>query len=309
MSYLLRGGSVSLGAFFLFYVVFSCVLVGLWPLLRKGSESLGANSLFALRLMPLLGAAALVMSVLVPSFLDLEPRTTEETIGAVGVLLACAGMFVIAAGIFSAGWAVWRTQRFVSSCAPRREINVEGPAVAVEIAAPTPVLLVAGAWRPKLLISEGARELLDNREMEMATRHEMAHVHRSDNLKKLALRLCGFPCLKDLERSWIEASEIAADDAAVTDQAAALDLASALLKIASSRNPARVPELAMSLAAARDRALRARVKRLLEWQQPAERRPRWMLRIALVAIPLLLAAVAYGPLLGYAHEFTELIIR
>ena len=65
--------------------------------------------------------------------------------------------------------------------------------------------------------------------------HEIAHVRRRDNLKKLLLRFVAFPRMAGLEAAWIEATEMAADDAAVLNASEALDLAAALLKLSRIR--------------------------------------------------------------------------
>jgi Zn-dependent protease with chaperone function len=71
-----------------------------------------------------------------------------------------------------------------------------------------------------------------------AIAHESGHLAARDNLKRAALRACRdsltiFPCGVSLDRAWAAASESAADEhAAKGEGAVALDLASALVKIA-----------------------------------------------------------------------------
>jgi hypothetical protein len=68
--------------------------------------------------------------------------------------------------------------------------------------------------------------------------HEKAHLSAFDNLKRGALRLCRdfrsfMPIGKSLDHAWAEAAEFAADeDAAQRGSEVALDLASALVKVA-----------------------------------------------------------------------------
>jgi beta-lactamase regulating signal transducer with metallopeptidase domain len=145
--------------------------------------------------------------------------------------------------------------------------------------------------------------------MQAAIRHELAHASRHDNFKKLAFQVSRFPFLSGLERSWMQAAELAADDAAVIDESSAVDLASALLKVAS-RTPAReMPELATSLVPHTEQELRTRIERLISWEHrpaSASRRRLWVLFI-LTGLGAL--AVSYGPLLRQVHELSELLIR
>ena len=52
-----------------------------------------------------------------------------------------------------------------------------------------------------------------------------------DNLKKALISATPFPGMSGIESAWREASELAADDAAVANRQNALDLAAALIKL------------------------------------------------------------------------------
>jgi beta-lactamase regulating signal transducer with metallopeptidase domain len=246
---------------------------------------------------------------MVPSFLYLEPFRNDETVGICAMALAGGGIVAIVFGLLSALWAWWKTLRIASSCARNRQFRFESGISAVEISAPNPVILVAGIWCPTFFISRQARELLDHREMQMAIQHEMAHIRFRDNLKKLMLRLCRFPFLSELERRWVQAAEFAADDAAARDESSALDLASALLKIATGPNPAQMPVIAMGLVTTSDSALHERIERLLAWQPSAGSRCRRSHPGPMTVFILALLIATYVPLLGQVHELTELLVR
>ena len=143
-------------------------------------------------------------------------------------------------------------------------------------------------------------------ELAAAIRHELVHVRRRDNLKKLLLRAFAFPFFGMLERAWIEAAEINADDEATKDEREALDLASALLKI--SRLNARVScrELAMDLVSARD-PVEARVERLLAWKSRAPAARSWRLPVMLAILSVVMFASMWE--LAPVHAITELLIR
>jgi len=307
VTYFVRGAVISLAMFFAVYCFFSLAIAAAWRVLR-GKRKFTAGLLYGIRILPLAVAAVAASFFIVPSFLYLEPFGDGETVGFSALLLAFGGAIVIVAGLLSAVWAWWSAVRFASKFACGRHFSLDSGLSAVELGLPGPLILVAGIWRPTFFVSRQARELLGDREMHIAIEHELAHVRFRDNLKKLLLLLCRFPFFGDLERSWSQAAEFAADDAAVRDQSSALDLASALLTIASGPQPAQLPVTAMRLVSSSDEALRERVERLLAWQPHAERYTPGGYR-PLIAIALGLFITTYVPLLARIHELTELLVR
>ena len=306
MMYLLRWAVVSFGVFFLLYASLSLVVAISWRTFRK---RLNATALFTMRVLPLFCASAIVLLVAVPSFFYLEPNSAEESVGLSGILMALGGGAIILIGVVSVVAAWRRASRFLASCAANsRQLKTDVGVPAFEVSGPAPALLVGGVCRPRLLVSGRAAELLSQREMDAAIRHELAHVRRRDNLKKLVLHFCGFPFLAALDREWLTAAEIAADDAAVNDEQTALDLASALLKIARDSSSAPMPALAMSLVPERGVAISARVERLLSWKRPATQRGSW-LPLALITGIAVVAVAHYPWVLAQMHEFTELLVR
>jgi Zn-dependent protease with chaperone function len=310
MTYLFHLVVLAFGAFFLVYVALSIALAAAWPLLKKRGEGWEASVLFTLRIVPLLVAVAVVGLLIVPSFLYLEPFGTGEALQSLGLTLAFGGITVISAGAILALLASRRATRFVAAYPRIRTVEVAGSnTTALAVAAPTPMLMVAGVCQPKLLISEEASRLLEPDEMQAAIRHELAHITCHDNLKKLVLRLIQFPFLHGLEQTWKRAAELAADDAAATNELAAVYLASALLKVAS-RASSRLPELTMSLLPDEAHTLRLRIDRLLAWKPRSEgRSSRSVLWTSFALLGLLLLTLGYGPLLGQVHELTELLFR
>ena len=310
MTYLFHLVVLAFGAFFLVYVALSIALAAAWPLLKKRGEGWEASVLFTLRIVPLLVAVAVVGLLIVPSFLYLEPFGTGEALQSLGLTLAFGGITVISAGAILALLASRRATRFVAAYPRIRTVEVAGSnTTALAVAAATPMLMVAGVCQPKLLISEEASRLLEPDEMQAAIRHELAHITCHDNLKKLVLRLIQFPFLHGLEQTWKRAAELAADDAAATNELAAVYLASALLKVAS-RASSRLPELTMSLLPDEAHTLRLRIDRLLAWKPRSEgRSSRSVLWTSFALLGLLLLTLGYGPLLGQVHELTELLFR
>lgn len=307
--FLLRGAVISLEVFFLSYVLLSAAVVILWRLLGQTCRRSSAPILFWTRMLPLLGATTAVACFILPSFLYLEPHAAEESIGAIALLFALCGALLLAAGCGGAMWAWRKTSQLVVPCLQQaRRLGARDGIAAYEFASAVPAVLVTGIWRPKLLLSKRALELLDDDEMHAAIRHEAAHVRRRDNLKKLALRFCRFPGLNSLEREWLGAAEMTADDDAAGEQSSALELASALLKMA--RGPAQpvIPELGMTLIPERGAAVAVRIERLLNWEPsppPRSRHYPWALLLGSVVA----VAMHYAWVLVRVHEFTEFLVR
>ena len=101
----------------------------------------------------------------------------------------------------------------------------------MRVSGAAPPLTVAGILRPSVWLSRAAEFVLTERELQSALRHEFVHVRRRDNLRKLILRLVAFPGMAELESAWREATEMAADDGAVSSASEALDLAAAVIKL------------------------------------------------------------------------------
>jgi hypothetical protein len=309
--YFLRGAVVSLGVYFLIYVALSVIVVCCGRVVRSRRIALNAGRLYGIRVLPLAGAVGIVGLFSVPSFLYLEPYVTDERIGLLGISIAIGGGMFISLGLASVLSAWWKTSRFLASCKGISErMEIEPGAPAFEVTGAGPALLVAGIFRPRILISRGAGELLDAPEMQVAIRHELAHVRRRDNLKKLVLRFCSFPFMAKLEREWLHAAELAADDAAVNDEHAALDLASALIKMTRQRPRMLTPELAMSLVPHEGTLLTGRIERLLRWQRHVQTpTPHFRILMVGVALAVLIVGFHYGSILQRMHEVTELLMR
>jgi len=215
-----------------------------WGALRNRLEgwpaAARARLLFALRVFPSIIAAVCVGALILPAYVAHEPRRAVEPVGLkLGVLAV-----VSAAGLLLALWrgvAAWIATRslvkdWLRLAEPVRFDQVRIPAY--RLRHQFPVIAIVGAIRPKLFIADHLFQSLTSEEMAAAIAHECGHLAARDNLKRAALRACRdalaiFPCGARLDRAWAEASEAAADEhAARGERAVALDLASALIKIA-----------------------------------------------------------------------------
>ncbi len=320
--------AVVFSVFFLVYVILSLAVCFGWRrvstsrYIRNLSPGPRANLLFALRILPFAAAAAVTAAFILPSFILLEPRAIEEPMGALALALGSCGIGVIVFGVGFALAALVRASRLISrwtSDAKAVESQVSVPVLRINRT--TPALTAAGILRPRVLLSNAARFVLNRNELHTALRHEMAHVHRRDNLKKLSLRFVTFPGMKKLETAWLESTEMAADDAAVESVGDALDLAAALIKLSKITSSARYglesgsEELMTAFIHVSSKLINARVERLIRWQDQRPVAGRSYSRLyatGAVAMTFAIAAAfaaTYSQLLTQAHIATEWLVR
>jgi beta-lactamase regulating signal transducer with metallopeptidase domain len=318
----LRGIAVSFSIFILLYSALSLAVCGVWRNLRLGTQRHSARRcadlLFILRTIPLLVATAATFALAVPSFLLLEPRAVNEPIGVLPVILGLCGMGTLLAGIWKAAAALLRASRTVARWSSDTGVIGVGRVHSMDsisvlrISGAAPPLTAAGILRPTVWLSRAAEFVLTERELQSALRHEVVHVRRRDNLRKLILRLTAFPGMAEMESAWREATEMAADDAAVSSASEALDLAAAVIKL-SRLAPLEAPaELTTALVNSPAESVNARVERLIAWTEPrhspAKRYSRGYALCAAVAVIATLA-VTYGELLVRVHAATEWLVR
>jgi Zn-dependent protease with chaperone function len=315
--FLLRCVGVSLSFFLLLYGVLSLLVVRGWRLAyharRKMSAQRLANLLFALRTLPFAAAFLITAIFVVPSFLLLEPRVVSEPVGEIPLTLGTFCLLLLGAGIRNAVNAQRMTSHAVSGWLRDATTDLHCyPVPLFRIRPSAPALAVAGGLSPRVLLSDAAAASLNAPELEAALKHEIAHVRRRDNLKKLLFRLFTLPGLSALESAWSEAAEMAADDAAVSNSRQALDLASALIKLSRFAPPQKSAVLATGLAHASGSALNARIARLVSWDETRLSQPSGSLLkcAAPVFLGTALCVIAtYGGVLSDMHKLTEWLVR
>lgn len=316
----LRGLVISFSIFAVLYLVLSLAVVCAWRraglALRRFSPAASANLLFTLRVIPFVLSAGLTLAFGVPSFLLLEPRGVYEPIGAAPLALGLCGLIVLLAGTGKVLAALARTSRIIACWSQQSDardvdaIGCDDSVALLRISGAVPPLTAAGIFRPSVWLSRAAERVLNERELRCALRHELVHVHRRDNLKKLILRFVAFPGMAELESAWSECSEMAADDAAVSSASEALDLAAAVIKLSRLLPLSVTAELTTGLVHNSAKSLQARIERLLAWsKRPAPRR--YFLKHTVVAVVATTFALAftYGALLVRVHAATEWLVR
>jgi Zn-dependent protease with chaperone function len=311
-----RGIAVSFSVFVMVYCALSVAVCFAWRSFLLHAQHYPvrriADLLFALRIFPLTTAAVITAAFTVPSFLLLEPRAIEEPIGGIPLALGLCGGALGIFGFLNAALAMRRASRAISGWTRGAQpIAAAAPVPVLRMARPVPAMIAAGIARPKVLLSRAAELALNANELQAALNHEVAHVRRRDNFKKLLLRFVAFPGMSALEVTWLEATEMAADDAAVSSAAEALDLAAALIKL-SKLSPAEPPvNLTAALLHSSASTMNARVERLVGWSDahlvPPRKSPWYGTTAALATVAVF--AVTYSQLLVQVHTATEWLVR
>lgn len=312
-----RGIAVSFSVFVMVYCVLSLAVCLAWRTVLSRIDRLSvrrvADVLFALRMLPLATAAVITAAFTVPSFLLLEPRAIEEPLGGIPLVLGICGAALGIFGVVNAGVAVRRASRAISTWTNAAQ-PVESCAhiPVLRISPVVPAMTATGIVRPRVLLSGAAESMLTANELQTALNHELAHVRRRDNLKKLLLRFVAFPGISGLEAAWLEATEMAADDAAISNAGEALDLAAALIKLARL-GPVEVPvDLTAALMASPGAVMNARVERLIAWSDDRLASPRTLspvYALGTIAATVVAFALTYGQLLLHVHTATEWLVR
>jgi len=240
----LLGICLTLAALLTLNALASLMASALWRVFRGRAEDWPAAArsrlLFALRVFPAIIAVVCVGALLLPAYIEHEPRRVVEPVSLKLAILAA----VSAGGLLLAFWrgvAAWIATRglinnWLRGAEPVKFDQI--PIPAYRLRHQFPVIAIVGVIRPKLFIADHLFQSLTREEMAAAIAHESGHLAARDNLKRALLRACHdamaiVPCGERLDRAWAEASEAAADErAARGGAAAALDLASALVKIA-----------------------------------------------------------------------------
>ncbi len=222
---------LALASFAIVQTIVSAI-VGLLPRRRAASSREEAADLLWRAVAPAaLGAGAMLLAVL-PAFLIFEPPDAHEESGY--VLLACAAAgawrLLAIAGRTARLW--WTSRRLVGEWSRGATPLPPGRwrAPAVQIRCGWPVVASGGLLRPRIYVDRSVLSVCLPRELDAIAAHERAHLARHDNLRRLLVSACAGPS-STVARAWRSAAEWAADEQAVSSPEAAVELASALLKV------------------------------------------------------------------------------
>jgi beta-lactamase regulating signal transducer with metallopeptidase domain len=312
-----RGIAVSFSVFVMVYCVLSLAVCFFWRTAGLYTQRYPvrriADSLFALRIFPLVTAAVITAAFTVPSFLLLEPRAIDEPMGEISLILGICGAVLGIFGVGNAAMAIRRASRSISTWTNEAQpVNSRVPVPVLRISGVVPAMIAAGIVRPRVLLSGAAESMLTANELQTALDHVVAHVRRRDNLRKLLLRFVAFPGMSSLEAAWLEATEMAADDAAVSNASEALDLAAALIKLSRLRPTEPPVDLTAALVHGPASITSARVERLIAWSDERLVSPRSFspgYGLAAVLATVAVFALTYSQLLVRVHIATEWLVR
>lgn len=244
--YTLIGIAMVLTAGMLAAFAASLVLTALWPALKAVGKRLAprneARFWFCVALVPASAGLWFALLVAAPSYRLHEPRNTGETISlALGMSALLAG-FLLTASIVRAvllTWRGWRMASLLRKCSkPVRVPNFDQELYQLPESSST--FTVVGILHPAMFVSRSVLDALTETELQSVLRHEQAHLYGQHNGLTLVVQfggqLSGNPVFQRLVHArWTEAIELSADEAALRTPEDALELGSALVKVARLR--------------------------------------------------------------------------
>jgi beta-lactamase regulating signal transducer with metallopeptidase domain len=321
--YLLIGISMVLTAAMLASLATSFGLTAGWSLLTRIASELGAKAesrfWMGVGLLPVAVGACFGFLVVGPGYIRYEPHNTGEQIGPVLAGLAMLSAAMVAVALWRCGAVLVRAARLSGELKVRaRRVAMESIEHEVfELPEDSRVSTVVGVVRPTIFFSKAVLKSLDEAELKLVLRHELAHVRAGDNGTALMLdfarRLTANPVFMRAVRShWMEAAEIAADCEAVRSREEAVDLLSALLKVARLRGSSAIGALGCSFVPKASKShLRRRIESLQAMADGREIATGGLsvaFKSGLIALAVTLLVVAQS-LAGHAHASMELLMR
>lgn len=323
--YVLLGLSILLAALLTFNSLASLTAAIAWRLFgrhtRQWPAQMQAGTLFLLRVVPVAAGLACLILLVMPAYVAHEPRATNEDVSYKLGLLALASAAGIGLAIVR-GVASWRATAELTAdwLSQAQEITVPGVNIpCYRIVHQFPVIAIVGILRPRLFIADQIFEKLELEEISSAIHHEVGHLVARDNLKRGILHACRnvlliIPCGRMLERHWAESSESAADEhAAAQGPRVALDLASALVKIARMIPSGARPAMPAGVFLIGDEAggIRSRVNHLLSLAGTPHPPVRWRIPKSLQWLALIsllftfVISAAHTSMLLTVHSLIE----
>ncbi|MFZ0498858.1 MAG: M56 family metallopeptidase [Steroidobacteraceae bacterium] len=268
-----------------------------------------ANAVLSVRLLPAMGSAALVLTVVLPAFLIYEPRHAHDQPGPLLVVSALFALLVLGDGV-RRGFRTWRATRALVDGSPALRTHPGSSRNEVTVLnVNEPLVGVVGGWRQQIVAARSVAAACDHEEFRQVLAHETAHMDARDNLKLLMLltmpdALAWLTTGRALTAQWRAATELEADErASGVDPRKRVALASALIKVArlslASGRPTAVSRVSTQL-----NGLEHRVRRLLA-PPPAMQSSFAGRRLLTCALLVPLLAV---PLYASVHRLIEVLV-
>src|SRR5688500_14170474 len=295
-------------------------------LLAKCSARTRAEILFVMRIGPPVIAIVAIAAFMIPSYLTYEPHASGEVVswklGTLATLSAVGVGLAISRGLRS--WLATRSllKEWLASSTPIHLNEVAVPAFVLRHT--FPIIAVVGAVRPRLFIADQVFASLSQQELAAAIAHEYGHLAAHDNFKRSVMRISRGSRLLirgggAWERAGSEGSQsAAAEHAAQRSSLVALNLASALVRIAKMIPKGQqqiMPASVSSFLAGHEDTPRVRVRvtrlvelaatdpRMLASSAPLVRFLPWMVLTVLVVVSITIEG--RPQVLAAVHGFVE----
>ena len=299
---------VLLAAYGLFNLLLSAAVVLAWRTgLRRHLTD--ADAVLGIRLLPAMGSAALVLTVILPAFLLYEPRHAHDQPGPLLVISASFALLVLGDGIRRGVRAWHATRALLRSAQPHLTRAADADTEVAVINIREPLVGVVGGLRQRIVAARCVATACDDEEFRQVLAHEAAHMDARDNLKLLLLltmpdTLAWLPTGRALTEHWRAVTELEADErASGADPRKRIALASALIKVArlsiSNGGPRKAYRVSTPVS-----SLEQRVRRLLA-PSAAMRRNFPARRVLTCALLFPLLAV---PLYASVHRLIEALV-
>lgn len=320
------GASVLLVVFGALLVALDLLLLALTPVvlprLGRLAPAARTDAILLARSLPLLLASASTALAFVPAWWRHEPENTGETVSLLLFAVAVISLLPALQGAQRAARMFVKTRTRLRAWRGRGRsaaLMPHWPFEVVEVKSDDLALCVGGYLRPTIYASAEVMKSLDPAELDAALAHEVSHASQKDPLRLLWMGSCPdflqwFGLDAPWRRAFASACEFAADErAAGGNEEVALDLASALVKVARIRTPGALTgdaalEVAVSSASSSPVDLRARVEALAAPRSVPSSVPAWLQPGA--ALALLVVVAALGALGSeHAHGLTESVGR
>ena len=302
---------------------FDLILLGLTPALlsrlARVAPATRAHAILLARSLPLGLAVSAVALIFLPAWWRHEPDNSGETASWFLLTAALLSILPVLQGLYRALRMFLRTRDRLLVWRGRGRSNaaLTSSFEVVEVKSDDLALCVGGYLRPTIFASADVMRSLDPSEFEAALAHEVSHAKSRDPLRLLWMGSCPdflqwFSLDAPWRRAFARACEFAADArAAGGDQAIALDLASALLKVARLRTCRPLIgdaalDVAVSSAYSSPVDLRARVEALANQNEACVASGPRPGMAALTILAIAGAGVALSP---RAHALTEALGR
>ncbi len=308
MSFDLTFPLVVLAAFGLLNVLLSIGVALLWRAGLRARQA-RADAVLGIRLVPALGSAVIVLTVVVPAFLRYEPPHAQDRPGPLLALSAILALLVLADGLRRGLHALRVTRALARDSQAQVCESVTARAGIRVIEVGEPLVGVVGGWRPRIVAARCVAAACDREEFGQVLAHEAAHMDARDNLKLLVLLsmpdvLEWLPAGTELTEHWRAATELEADErASGSDPRKRIALASALIKVArlavANGRRGRIARVSAHWG-----SLEQRVRRLLAPSSPSRRGPAGV-RLFTCALLVPLAAL---PLYAFIHRLIEVLV-